>query len=71
MGRAQAGSQEHSFGSGLRFLGWGGWCVRMILAGSDGAGLGRQGMNGLLYAAPLWASLELVWGLERAKADGL
>ena len=32
---------------------------------------GRQEMNGLLYAAPLWASLELVWGLERAKADGL
>lgn len=45
--------------------------MRMILAGTDGAGPGRQGMNGLLYAAPLWASLELVWGLERAKADGL
>lgn len=38
---------------------------------NHGAGPGRQGMNGLLYAAQLWASLELVWGLERAKADGL
>lgn len=43
----------------------------MILAGTDGVWPRTWGMNGVLYATPLWASLESVWGLERAKADGL